>query len=184
MVARHALSRGARAGRHALCLVTVSTFNAGELTVKQLLQTYVSVLDELLHRGLIRTRNAPVGDLAEHLVWRAYGGSLAPNSTKSHDITAETGQRIQVKSRVVLSGAETFFSPFRSWDFDLAVFVVLDTRDYQVLWARELSASEASSLGRRVEHTNGTVLSTRTVRSAGSDVSDRISRALAGLDEV
>jgi len=51
-----------------------------ELTVRQLLASHVAVLDELLARGVVRTRNSPLGDLAETIALRAYGGSLAPNS--------------------------------------------------------------------------------------------------------
>ncbi|MGI3783124.1 MAG: hypothetical protein ACRYG2_20365, partial [Janthinobacterium lividum] len=33
---------------------------------------------ELLHRGVVRSRNAPAGDFAEHLALIVYGGELAP----------------------------------------------------------------------------------------------------------
>src|SRR3546814_20590701 len=56
---------------------------------------------DLIHRGLIRTRNPPLGDLAEHLVWKAYGGTLADNSAKSYDVTDADGRRIQVKARAI-----------------------------------------------------------------------------------
>ena len=47
---------------------------------RTLLRVYAATLTELVRRGVVRTRNAPAGDLAELLVARAYGGEMAPNS--------------------------------------------------------------------------------------------------------
>lgn len=40
-------------------------FRPQELTVRQLLASHVAVLYELLRRGVVRTRNSPLGNLAE-----------------------------------------------------------------------------------------------------------------------
>ena len=58
------------------------------------------MLSELRARGVIRTLNAPSGDLAETLTERAYQSELAPNSEKSWDVRAADGRFLQVKSRV------------------------------------------------------------------------------------
>ena len=95
----------------------------------ELLGLYAEILNVLLERAVIRTRNAPAGDLAERLVSLAYGGTLAPNSAKSWDVQLPDGIRLQVKSRVVGPGTSNsqVFSPFRSWDFDRCVFIVFDS---------------------------------------------------------
>lgn len=50
------------------------------MTIRRLLWLYAEILTELLHRGVIRSRNAPVGDLAQNLVRIAFDGELAPKS--------------------------------------------------------------------------------------------------------
>ena len=161
-----------------------SPFDASKLTVRQLLAAYVSILDELISRRLIRTRNSPLGDLAEHIVWKSYGGVLADNSAKSHDIIDVDGRRIQVKARAIaLSDRRTqAFSAVRSWDFESIIFLNFDSATYDIVWARELSRAEAEPLGRRRELTNSAAISIAAVQSSGTDITDRIKAAYDGLD--
>ncbi|GHF14832.1 DUF6998 domain-containing protein [Pseudolysinimonas yzui] len=153
-----------------------------EMSVRELLGVYVAVLDELLKRGITRTRNAPLGDLAEYIAWRAYGGEIETNSKKSYDILDSEGRKLQVKARLVAGAKNTDFSAIRSWDFDAAVFLVLDARTYEVTWARELSLAETEALGRHVALTNSHAISTRHVLPLGIDVTDRIRGAFAEMD--
>ncbi len=101
----------------------------------ELLGAYAAILNELESRGVVRTRNAPAGDYAEWLCQKALGGSLEPNSAKSHDLTLADGTRIQVKCRVVTDPTKQRqqLSAIRSWDFDLLAVVLLDPVDYSVL---------------------------------------------------
>ena len=77
------------------------------LTNAELLALSGGALAELRARGVVRTANAPAGDLAERLVADAMGGELAPNAQKSWDVLVRAtvadapAQRIQVKARVV-----------------------------------------------------------------------------------
>ena len=160
-------------------------FDASRLTVRQLLAAYVSILDELIHRGLIRTRNPPLGDLAEHLVWKAYGGTLADNSAKSYDVTDADGRRIQVKARAIelTNKRSQAFSAIRSWGFDLVVFVNVDSANYDIVWARELTVEEAQSLGRRRELTNSSAVMVSSVLRLGTDVTEKIRAAYSALDK-
>lgn len=121
-------------------------------STQQLLAQYAEILRELRDRNIIRTANAPAGDLAETLVARAYAGNLAPNSEKSWDIAAGDGRKLQVKARVIADHAiakPVQFSVFRSWEFDAAVFVVLSAESYEVLAAIEVPS--ASVKGRSSE---------------------------------
>lgn len=165
-------------------MTTNPPFDPSHLTVRQLLAAYVSILTELLARGLIRTCNSPLGDLVEHIVWRAYGGELAPNSARSYDLIDADGRKLQVKARTIGAngGGSTIFSAIRSWDFDVVVFVTLGTESYDVVWARELTADEAEGLARRREHTNSSAIRVRTVPDYGVDVTERIRAAYAELD--
>lgn len=91
--------------------------------MKDLLQLEAAIVSELRGRGLVRTNNKPLGDIAEQIVLAARGGGLEPNSTKSHDVTSLDGRRIQVKAMGACKvGRAGTFSPFRSFGFDTAVF--------------------------------------------------------------
>lgn len=124
--------------------------------VSALLALYARILTELMARGVVRTRNAPAGDLAEVLVARTYGGELAANSEKSWDVAAPDGRRIQVKCRVIQAKKRSHsYSPFRSFDFDACVFVLLDADTYEVLAAVEVPASSVQSACKPVAWVGG-----------------------------
>jgi len=113
-------------------------FPEKDQTIAELLAGYSRTLAELRRRGVVRTNNAPAGDYAEWLATKGLGGELAGNSVKSYDLTLATGERVQVKARVVSEPAtrsQLQTSSFRSWDFDLAALVLLRVSDYQVVRA-------------------------------------------------
>lgn len=124
------------------------------LTTGELLRLYGGILDELRSRGVVRSRNAPAGDLAETLATIVYSGTLAPQSEKSWDVLSEDGTKIQVKCRVLASGQAGAFSPFRSDGFDLCVFLVLDP-SYGIVSATEVPVSEVYAIARAVAWVNG-----------------------------
>jgi hypothetical protein len=161
----------------------VASINTSSMMVRELLAAYVAVLDELLKRGIIRTRNAPLGDLAEHIAWRAYGGAIETNSKKSYDILDRDGRRLQVKARLIAGAKDTDFSAIRSWDFDAAIFMLLDAGTYDVSWARELTLAETAVLGRHVTSTNSRAIRARQVLPLGVDVTARIRAAFEGIDQ-
>lgn len=162
---------------------------ANELTTHELLRQYAGILRELRDRGVIRTLNAPAGDLAETLVARAYSGDLAPNSEKSWDVTAGDGRRLQVKSRAIAASALSKpiqFSIFRSWDFDAAVFVVLSTETYEILAAYEVPASAVRGRASASAWVGGQRLTLSLVGLAAlpgcANVTTRLQVALEKLD--
>lgn len=120
-----------------------------------LLRLYGSILDELLRRGIVRSRNAPIGDVAEYLAAIVYRGQLAPPSAKSWDVRAEDGRLLQVKCRVVRPKQTGNYSFLRSWEFDACVFVELDSASYGVLSAVEVPRAGVESLARASAHVNG-----------------------------
>lgn len=153
------------------------------MTVRQLLTLNADILAELRRRGVVRTKNAPLGDLAEYAAALAYRGQLAKNSEKSYDLTAADGRRIQVKARSVDRNASRSlpFSPFRTFDFDVAVFIIIEAATNSVWSAFEWTPDEVRTLGRRVDHTNGHVVRIGQLPGAGADVTARIQEAWAKL---
>lgn len=154
-----------------------------------LLRLYAATLTELLRRRVIRTRNAPAGDLAERLVARAYDGELAPNAEKSWDVRAADGRLLQVKCRVVSerpNHGQLGLSPFRSFDFAAVVIVLLDEASYDVIQAVELPVEAVMENSRHVRHVNGHRLHATPAilaRSDAIDVTGRLQAALASLDD-
>ncbi|QNE45427.1 hypothetical protein F1C15_15765 (plasmid) [Frigoribacterium sp. NBH87] len=145
------------------------------LTVGELLDTYTDVLAELRTRHLVRTNNAPIGDLAEFCAAMVYDGLLAPNSEKSYDLAAADGRKVQVKVRLVRPGMASgaVFSPIRSFDFDLCAFLVIDNEVGQVIAAREWTPEEVREHGSFKQHTNGTVVTVSQLRSSKARGVDR-----------
>lgn len=73
-----------------------------------LLRLYGDILVELRRRGVTRSENSPVGDVAEALAARAFGLTLETNSSVGYDGTDHKGIRYQVKGRRL-----THWNPFR-----------------------------------------------------------------------
>jgi len=126
------------------------------LSTRDLLRLYADVLTALVERGVVRSRNAPAGDLAEHLVATAYSGVLAPPSEKSWDVRA-AGRLLQVKVRLLAVGDKKshVYSPFRSWDFDACVFLLMDAHSYNVVRAVELPVATVQALAREAAWVKG-----------------------------
>ncbi len=131
------------------------------LNTPALFALYRATLAQLRERGVVRTENAPAGDYAEYLVATALGGELAPNSEKSWDVRLPSGRRLQVKARVVSEPprrSQRQLSPFRSFDFDAAVIVLLADTDYTVWRAVEVPQQVVAGRAAYNAHVNGHVL--------------------------
>lgn len=155
-------------------LATVSPRPLSAEPTPALLRQYAEILAELRARGVVRTGNAPLGDYAEHVALQVYGGELAPPSAKSHDLVTPDGRLIQVKARTVgaTTGSGSVFSAFRSFDFEIATLLVLDSRTYNLRWVRELSPEEVRDASRWSSHVNGYLLQVRKAEALGTDVTE------------
>lgn len=155
------------------------------LSTADLLAGYSRTLAELRRRGIVRTNNAPAGDYAEWLVVKALGGTLAPNSEKSHDLTLPDGRRIQVKARVVSSPptpGQLQTSPFRSWSFDLAALVLLDAVDYRPVLGVLVAVDLVREHAKARPHVNGEIVFIKpplTTTPGVVDITDRLRVAAA-----
>jgi hypothetical protein len=163
--------------------------NLADMSSRVLLQTYASILTELVQRGVTRSRNAPVGDIAEFLVRIAYDGELAPPSEKSWDVRGSDGRKIQVKCRLVVPGSRGTqqYSPFRSWGFDVCVFIKFDAYSYDVVQAWEVPAAGVRALASPVPHVGATASRVHTktafADAIGSlDVTGRLQAVMEHLD--
>jgi hypothetical protein len=159
--------------------------NLKRATIGELLALSRQVLVELRSRDVIRTTNAPTGDYAEWLVQRVVKGTLEPNSNRSWDVTTPSGDRLQVKARVVVdtkNRGQRQLSPFRSWDFNFAVIVLFDD-EFKVRKAACLSAERLEAVARYAKHVNGNlVFATDELLSEGKDWTQRLRRAAQRQD--
>ena len=154
------------------------------LKVKELLQLEAGVVAELRDRGLVRTNNKPLGDIAERIVLVARGGRLEPNSAKSHDVTDPEGRRIQVKAMGGrIAGRSGQFSTFRSFDFDIGIFLVFESITFDLVLAREVTANDIEAVARYSAHTNGRAPTLRQIENLGVDVSHEMRGAYEALDD-
>lgn len=153
-----------------------------------LLARFAAVLGELHDRGIVRTRATPAGDLADVVVATAYAGRLAPPSGAGWDVWSADGRRLQVKCRVAhpdLRASETY-SPFRSWDFDACVFVLLDPSTYAVRRAVEVPVGSVEKASAHSEWAAGhrVRVDQDLLGLAGAvDVTNRLRAALRELDQ-
>ena len=145
------------------------------LSVKALLQIQAQVLAELKSRKVVRGNNSPIGDIAEYLVFQSRGGVLEPNSTKSHDVTDNSGRKIQVKARSLLEKdfGQTF-SAFRTFKFDTTIFIVFDPLTSEISWAREVEAAQIKDNSYFQELTNSYRITASKVLEIGNDVTKEL----------
>lgn len=98
------------------------------MKVTELLRLWAGTMTELRGRGVLRTNNNPVGDVAEAIAHEHYGGRRGSFSQKGWDLEDIAGRRLQVKGirKTGLSG-RTNLSPIRDSDYDVVVVVAFDT---------------------------------------------------------
>jgi hypothetical protein len=156
------------------------------LTNAELLALSGGALAELRARGVVRTGNAPAGDLAERLVADAMGGDLAPPAQKSWDVLVRApvsdapAQRVQVKARVVTdlaNAGQRQVSAFRSWDCESVMFVLFDPM-YRVRSAALVAAEIVREHSTHVDFTaSDRVFASDAMLALGEDWSERLQTA-------
>lgn len=128
------------------------------MSVRDLLALWAQALRELRDRGVVRTFNNPIADIAEELVARHYGGKRGSFSQKTWDV-AVGRELLQVKA-LRRTGAKTRrnLSPVRSDDGYTAVIVVVFTEELRVEQAIRIPREVVNELFERREHVNGRVI--------------------------
>lgn len=127
------------------------------LSAADLLVLHARIGDELRVRGVVRTGNNPVGDLAEVLFCRAFGWQQAGNSNRNVDAIGQDGSRIQIKGRRLTShNASRQLSAIRDFDgahFDVLA-AVLFAEDYVVRRAALIPRAAVAQRAKFITRTN------------------------------
>jgi hypothetical protein len=108
--------------------------------------------------ALGRTSNI-VGEYAEYLAHKHYGGRLLEISGASADIESTDGSLYQVKSRKIKGSVSTQLNVIRSWDFDFLVVILFESSG-AVKKAVEVPVDVAKEYGTKNSHQNGWVITT------------------------
>jgi hypothetical protein len=126
----------------------------------ELLKLHSAAADELKSRGLIRSANNPVGDLAEGLFCRAFGWDMAPASMPASDAVDENGKRYQIKSRRLATRTSSRqLSAIRNLGgkgFDVLAAVLFNA-DYGVFRAALIPHDVVVMKSRHQDHTNSAI---------------------------
>lgn len=128
-----------------------------KVSINSLWKTFNQASNALASR-LGRTNNI-VGEYAEHLALRLYGGELLPCSHESADLRSNDGTLYQVKSRKIEKLQATKLNVIRSWDFDFLVILIFNY-DGNIIKALEVPSDVAKSHALIDNHQKGYSIST------------------------
>ena len=91
----------------------------------ELVHLWGEIMEQLQRRGVVRSANNPIADIAERIVADIYGVvELAPSSQAGYDLVTPDGERVQVKALRRTQRSRNVLSAIRSEDFDVIVVVV------------------------------------------------------------
>jgi hypothetical protein len=139
----------------------MNNFKLEEFSVDQLLLLNALTIEELIKRGVVRTRNNPVGDYTEWLVSNKLGFELLENSHAGYDAVDRNGIRIQIKSRRHSgNNMSNQLGVFRNLDqnpFDFLVAVIFDW-DYSAILAVKMPITSIKRFAKFSSHQNGYIL--------------------------
>lgn len=153
-----------------------------DLSVPELLAAHSALIEELRHRGIVRSKNNPTGDYAEWLVSSKLGLTLETNSAKGFDAVDSSGARYQIKGRRITPDNKSaqlgVIRNLKGDDFDFLVGVVFD-KDWTVLRAAKIPHRAVTGLAAFRPHVNGHVMHLRPSVFDEPDVVD-VTSALRG----
>jgi hypothetical protein len=137
---------------------SVASVDLEMLSVRELLALWASALRELRERGVIRTFNNTIADIAEELMAIHYGGERGSFSQKTWDVRVGD-ELLQVKAlRDTGNRTRRNLSPIRSDDGYTAVIVVIFTEDLRVAEAIRIPREIVNEMFERRSHVNGRIV--------------------------
>lgn len=156
----------------------------------ELLSLHSEILTQLRSRGVIRTKNNPVGDYAEWLVSKALGMTLLSNSSAGADAIDTDGKKVQIKARrVTPDNPSRQLSALRNYeaaDFDYLIAVIFD-ETYNILDAYKIPHEVIQDYARHSDHVNAHIVNLKgailTDPRVSSIKEDLIVRSSASVNE-
>ena len=128
-----------------------------QLSPAALLALHAKISEELRKRGITRSSNNPVGDLAEHLFCKAFGWDQASNSNANLDAIGPDGKTYQIKGRRIThhnnSRQLSAIRELKGKNFDFLAGVLFE-EDYSILRAAIIPHAIVMANSTYVERTN------------------------------
>ena len=141
--------------------------------ILSLLRQYAEARQRLAQHPWIRNNNAPLGDVAEHLVAEALGGSVADNNAKGYDVELPDGQLIQVKGITYRGKDNLVTSAIRSLDFD-SVAIVICAPDFSIVEGLLVPKDRVVEVSRFHKTLNGYQIKVKQARLLALDITDKL----------
>lgn len=127
----------------------------------QLLQQQAAIIDELIKRGVVRTRNNPVADYGEYVVAQALNLDLQNNSHTGFDAADSKGVRFQIKARRITPERKSkqlgVIRNLKKKDFDYLIAVIFN-HDFNVDSCYKIPIGIIAKYSRYSKHQNGHIL--------------------------
>lgn len=127
-----------------------------------LLELHAKIGALLRDRQVLRSANNPTGDYGEHLFAKAFGWSLASNSTASFDAVDQRGKTYQIKARRMTRGSHISRQlgvlrnlPDGGFDFLAAVLL---RENYEVERGLIMPHAAIEAISKYSSHQNGWIL--------------------------
>jgi hypothetical protein len=92
----------------------------------QMVALYGEVMGELHRRGIVRSGNNPIADMAETVVADYFGVEPELPNRKSYDVKTKDGKRIQVKALRRTKSTRRGLSALRTLGFDYVAVVIFE----------------------------------------------------------
>lgn len=108
--------------------------NLAKKSNAQIVALYGEVMSELRDRGIVRSSNNPIADMAETVIADYFGVTPEPPNQKAYDVKTKDGKRIQVKALRRTRSTRRNLSAIRSLEFDQLAVVIFE-RDMTLIEA-------------------------------------------------
>ncbi len=148
-----------------------------DMSAIELLRVSEEVIDELKRRGIVRTRDKPIGGYTEWLVCERMELERAPNNQRAYDARDKNGKLYQIKGGQKERGTVTF-SPMRNLDqqdFHYVVAVAFND-DYSIRFAVQIPHDRVREFARRTVNGHQLSLNDDIVNRPGvTNIRDRLS---------
>ncbi len=146
------------------------TYDPVSRSTRELLADFAAIMRTLRDRGIVRTNNNPIGDIAEAIVADHYGGERGSFSQSGWDVRLPDGERLQVKAlRRTGARGRRNLSPIRDSDYD-AVTVVIFDEDFRVTEGLRIERATVEALFGHRAHVNGRIITVTEKLRAHPDV--------------
>lgn len=155
------------------------------LSTLELLGLFPRILKELQIRRIVRSRNNPVADYAEHLVADALSLTLLGRSNLGFDATDSGGLKYEIKSRRLSEENSSRLMLIRNLElghFDTFVGVLFN-EDFSVNFACTIPHAEVKTRARYNKHTNSWFFNLREQLKEVPGAAD-VTEALRSCQEV